>query len=249
MVLQPFFCRTGSKTPIKKKILALIPQHSTYTEVFVGSGAIFWAKEKATRNVINDKDALLINGYKLLKSSKGDIAPMKGSLEEKNRFIQTPKTGNQELLRILYLACNTFGSKMTTLKLYKNTSGEQKLKKLDQYREKLKGVAIGNQDYKSILKKFDGAGTFHYLDPPYMSDSDKAIYKEGTISLSEFASVVKSLKGKWLVSLNDSAEVRRAFSGFKIKSFTTGGTGNLEGAQGAKTRREVLIMNYGQNKI
>ena len=44
MVLQPFFCRTGSKTPIKKKILALIPQHSTYTEVFVGSGAIFWAK-------------------------------------------------------------------------------------------------------------------------------------------------------------------------------------------------------------
>ena len=82
-----------------------------------------------------------------------------------------------------------------------------------------------------------------------MSDSDKAIYKEGTISLSEFASVVKSLKGKWLVSLNDSAEVRRAFSGFKIKSFTTGGTGNLEGAQGEKNRREVLIMNYGQNKI
>jgi DNA adenine methylase len=245
MVLQPFFCRTGSKVRLKKKILPLIPQHEIYTEAFIGGGAIFWNKEEAKISVINDKDETLIKGYELLKKSKGDILPMKGSLEEKNKFIHLKNLGdNDELLRLLYLHCNTFGSKATTLKLYKNTSGEQKLKKLEQYRKRLKEVKIHKEDYKSILEKYDSVDTFHYLDPPYMADSDKKIYKEGVIPLFEFSDVVKKLKGKWLISLNDSEEVRNAFKDYDIISVIAGGNGNKPGGQGFNKRKEVLIKNY-----
>jgi DNA adenine methylase len=249
MVLAPFFCRTGTKKALKNIIMPLIPEHSTYTEPFVGGGAIFWNKEKALINVINDKDEVLIKGYNLIKNTTGEIKPLKGSLEEKIEYIQTPYKGNKELLRLLYMHCNSFNSKNTSLKLYKNTSGEQKLKKLDEYRNKLKDVEIKNLDYKSILKEYDGINTFHYLDPPYMSNSDKHIYRTGTISLLDFAAIVKTLKGKWLISLNDSEEVRKAFEGYKILSLTTGGFARKKGSAGYKKRKEVLIMNYEKNII
>ncbi|MDR1455503.1 MAG: DNA adenine methylase, partial [Tannerella sp.] len=66
-----------SKTPItyyggKQKmlgiILPLVPEHKIYTEAFFGGGAVFWAKEPARVEFINDYDGEVINFYKILKT-------------------------------------------------------------------------------------------------------------------------------------------------------------------------------------
>jgi len=81
MVLRKLFCRIGSKTKIAKLVIKTInkvsPNHRTYVEPFVGSGAVYFAIEKKpssgagalplTREVLNHKDKDLINAYKLVK--------------------------------------------------------------------------------------------------------------------------------------------------------------------------------------
>jgi DNA adenine methylase len=50
-----------------KYILPLIPKHSIYVEPYFGGGAVFFAKEPAKVEFINDHDAEVINFYYVLK--------------------------------------------------------------------------------------------------------------------------------------------------------------------------------------
>lgn len=46
----------GGKQSILKHILPLVPPHKRYTEAFLGGAALFFAKELAPSEVINDLD-------------------------------------------------------------------------------------------------------------------------------------------------------------------------------------------------
>ena len=65
------FCRAGNKYPMLDKVLKRIPPHRKYVEPFVGSGVVFFAKDKAGQTVINDLDEDLIRAYRSLKAFKG----------------------------------------------------------------------------------------------------------------------------------------------------------------------------------
>jgi hypothetical protein len=54
--LRPLFCRQGHKYLHRNDIIPIIPQHKRYVELFVGSGAIFYIKEKAHEFILNDSD-------------------------------------------------------------------------------------------------------------------------------------------------------------------------------------------------
>ncbi len=51
----------GGKQNLVRHILPLIPDHTVYTEPFVGGGAIFWSKPPSTTEIINDYNRELIN--------------------------------------------------------------------------------------------------------------------------------------------------------------------------------------------
>lgn len=57
----------GGKQNMLKYILPLIPSHSIYVEPFFGGGAVFFAKEPAKVEFINDHDAEVINFYSVVK--------------------------------------------------------------------------------------------------------------------------------------------------------------------------------------
>ena len=53
------------------------------------------------------------------------------------------------------------------------------------------------------------------------------------------------LKGKFLLTLNDSKEIRKIFKGFKVKGLKVRGGGFREDAPiGGGGRKEVIITNY-----
>ena len=52
--IKPPFCRQGNKYLHRKNIIPFIPPHKRYVELFVGSGAIFYSKEKAQETILND---------------------------------------------------------------------------------------------------------------------------------------------------------------------------------------------------
>ena len=58
----------GGKQKLVRHILPLIPEHELYGEPFAGGAAIFFAKENARTNILNDTNRELINFYKVVQS-------------------------------------------------------------------------------------------------------------------------------------------------------------------------------------
>ena len=58
----------GGKQNMLKHILTLVPEHKIYIEPFFGGGSLFWAKEPAKCEVINDVNMNLVNFYQVLKN-------------------------------------------------------------------------------------------------------------------------------------------------------------------------------------
>tara|TARA_R100000951_G_scaffold52076_1_gene43831 strand:- start:1148 stop:3178 length:2031 start_codon:yes stop_codon:yes gene_type:complete len=266
--LAPFFCRIGSKKPLAKTIVDMIPEHKTYIEPFFGGGAIYWAKPPSAKEVVNDLDKGLIEGYKMLKNAnpnpekykppisaeeyKKDVRPgrrentpsYKRGVEKLREYVNKPGgTKEDKLLKKLYQYCNTFSSKGVG-KIYRAEIGSKKINKIGEYVERMKQTTILNEDYKKLLKKYDGKDAFFFLDPPY--EASEGLYKEGSFNFGELRNELDKIKGKFLLTLNDSKEIRKIFKGFKIKGIKVRGGGFREDAPigGAGNRKEVIITNY-----
>jgi len=240
-------CRIGSKKPIQDKIVNMSPKDfKIYVEPFVGTGAIFFALEldpKIVKSYINDKDPMISDAFKLMKSNLNidNISQFKNkSLEQVRSFVKKNNTGIDKLAEIIYRLCGTFGGKGGDNKIYKNPNIEPKLRKLPEYAEYLSNTTITNGDYTTLFKH-DSPNTFFYLDPPY--EDSKGLYKNAIIDFDDMANRLKKLKGKFLLSINDSKEIRDIFKDFKIQGVSVRGRGNLEDI-GAGTRKELFIKNY-----
>jgi len=62
--------RVGGKSVLTKTLLNLIPPHQVYIEPFFGSGSLFFAKEQAKLEVINDLDRAVYNFFKVLQDEE-----------------------------------------------------------------------------------------------------------------------------------------------------------------------------------
>lgn len=251
--LRPFFCRVGNKTRLLNKIKPLIPEHSTYIEVFVGGGAVILEKEKSRKEIINDLDTNLINDWKLLRDTKLNEKSLKPDEFFKEKNIKNvvawhsknkdSKDKTVKLSTAVTKRCGTFqsidGPNRPIVRVY-NIS--RKMRNQPAYAERLKDVVMENMDYRELIKKYDNKDAFFYLDPPY--ENTKGLYSDEKFDFVEFFDILRKLKGKFLLSINDSPNVRRLAKGFNIKGFTVKSVGGY--TVGAKPRKEVLIYNYNK---
>ena len=58
----------GGKLSLLQKIIPLIPEHALYCEPFIGGAAVFFAKQKAKVEVINDINGEIVNFYQVLQN-------------------------------------------------------------------------------------------------------------------------------------------------------------------------------------
>jgi len=106
--------------------------------------------------------------------------------------------------------------------------------------ERLLRVQLECLPYQDILRKYDRPFTFFYLDPPYFN---RPYYKFNFEEKDyiELAERLARLKGKFLLSLNDTPEMRRVFADFNIKTLEM--TYSSQRKAGKKYQ-ELLISNY-----
>ena len=242
-------CRIGRKKPIQQKVINKSPKDfSIYVEPFVGSGDIFFALNldpTKVKSYINDKDSDVATAFKIMKSNPNidNIAKFKGmSLEQVRSFVKGSHSGLDRLAQIIYKLCGTFGTTGRG-KIYKNPNIEPKLRKIPKYAEYLSNTTITSSDYKSLFSH-DSANTFFYLDPPY--EASKGLYKDAVIDYKQMVDRLKKLKGKFLLSINDSAEIRETFKDFRIIGLSVegGASGQKKNEIGVKSRKELFIKNY-----
>lgn len=244
-IMKPFFGRVGGKLRIIKKLLPLVPEHTSYIEPFVGGGSMYWALEPTNKDVINDIDEDLIKGYKLLKQCNTDpkayIIPK--NTKQMQVFVDSKYHNRKEdeLLKLLYMSTNTFGNKGKG-KLYESKFSTQstKLNKLKDYKERMKQTTILNTDYKTVIKKYDTDTTFFFIDPPY--EHSDTLYENSDMNYNDLRDILVNLKGYFMLTLNDSKAIRDIFKMFNIKSINVKSYGNS--GMGESDRKEVIIMNY-----
>jgi DNA adenine methylase len=87
---------------------------------------------------------------------------------------------------------------------------------LEELHERLAGVVIERLPWRTFMERYDRPGTLFYLDPPYYGCEDD--YGPGMFGPEEFeamAEVLAQLQGRFVLSINDTPEIRAMFGRFK----------------------------------
>ena len=105
-------------------------------------------------------------------------------------------------------------------------------------------LAAVKADFETLIKQYDHENAFFYCDPPYTVG-----YKYGVVR-KEFdderlRDTLKNIKGRFLLSYDDSPEIRKLYKDFEIvKVERVNGINNIPGTQRKKIFKELLIANY-----
>lgn len=244
--LKPFMARIGGKTLLKKTIVdKYFPdgyEDMTYVEPFVGGGSIFFYKEPSSKEVINDLDKEVIKIYKGFKKYSGDkisgdINGTYSKTDFKRIKESNPTTDYGKFLRTLLLFKISFYGQQRSFgnaRPIKSNYGES-------YKDRLKNTTILNTNALSVIKKYDSSNTLFYLDPPYEA-SDK-LYVHDTLHIKDVYDVLKNIKGKFILSYNDSKECKELFKSYNIHKVKTKYTKGDEGGQ-HHIKTELIITNF-----
>ena len=247
----PVFCRVGSKTAIKKTVTDKIPtDYDLYVEPFAGAGIIFYNQDlQNKKSILNDLDKDLMEGYKAIKKGitlDPNTFTFSNNAKVQEDFYKKKHTNhNDKFIAEVIRTCGTFSGrgqgKVQIPKVITKSNFKRKINHAIKQKEYFKNTRLFSTDYKNIIKKFDSNKTFFYLDPPY--EKSKSLYKNDSIDLNEMSNLLKNIKGRFLLSINDSSNVRNIFKDFKITSLEVRGAGNRKPI-GGKNRKELLIKNY-----
>lgn len=255
MSASPIIPWIGGKRRLAKNLLPLFPAHSCYVEPFCGAAALFFLKDPAETEVLNDINGELVRLYRVIQHHLEEfIRQFKWALVSREMFkwlqITPPETLTdiQRAARFYYIQRACFGGKVESQTFGMVTTGKPRLnllrieEDLSQAHLRLSQVVIENRPWDDILARYDRPHTFFYLDPPYWGTEGYGV-EFGLEQYDRMAELARTLKGKALISVNDIPEMRRAFKGLKTHrleiTYAVGGGGRT-----SKKFGELVIANY-----
>jgi DNA adenine methylase len=249
----------GGKRMLSKRLCAIIDAtpHRTYAEVMVGMGGIFFRRSmKPAVEVINDRSTDVHNLFRILQVHYVAFLEMirfqissRAEFERLGATDPETLTDMQRAARFLYLQRTAFGGKVTgqgfgVSPINPARFDVTKLQPLlEAVHERLASVTLERLDWAAFIARYDREGTLFYLDPPYYGCERD--YGEGMFDRSDFAAMaaqLRTIKGKFILSINDKPEVRAIFEGFTLREEDVRYT--IAGNSNAKAFAELIITNF-----
>lgn len=249
----------GGKSLLADTIIARMPEHHCYVEVFGGAGWVLFKKDRSKVEILNDLNSDLTTLYKVIKYHLNEflrhVKNLPISREQFETFLKTdptPLTDIQRAVRFYYLLRVGYGAKATGQIFSCGVSRPSNFnpitikKDLCKARLRLARVTIENHPYHDLIPRVDRPDTFFYIDPPYYNCED--YYGKDLFERADFErlrDVLLSLKGKFLMSINDVPAIRELFADFKIEQvqtrYSTSSTSHMNKMGGVT---ELLVSNY-----
>lgn len=248
----------GGKRNLARRIierLAATP-HTTYVEPFVGMGGVFLRRPfRATAEVVNDASTDVANLFRILQRHYVPLMDMlrwqvtsRAEFERLRAANADTLTDLERAARFLYLQRTAFGGRVEgrTFGIAPGNAGRFDVTKLgailEAVHERLAGVVIERLHYAELLPRYDRPGTLFYLDPPYWgSEGDYGTGLFGRADFARLAGLLGSLRGRFLLSINDRPEVREMFGRFEIEAVQVSYSVN----RAASTRAGELLISGG----
>ena len=114
------------------------------------------------------------------------------------------------------------------------------MEKLEALNLRLDRVNIEHLDWERCVKLYDGPDTFFFVDPPYVGGKIKNYEAWSITDIERLRDTLDSLKGDYLLTINDSPEIRALFKGKTIRSLErVRGIANKNGS--AAVYRELML--------
>lgn len=260
--INPIAPYLGGKRLLAKTIVPIIEQipHSIYAEPFLGMGGVFFRRtQKPKCEAINDINSEIINMFRMVEKFPDYLADMLKfkicSRAEFKRMLATPPlllTELERAVRYLYIQKNAFGGKTFSqvfgVALERTRfDSERIIPQIHMLHKRLAGVYIECLPYQEFIARYDRPDTLFYLDPPYWNcenDYGKGIFSKA--DFDELARLLKGIKGKFILSINDVPEIRQIFTGFHIKEVQTTYT---TGTQSGKAAAELLVSAVDLSRL
>ena len=109
--------------------------------------------------------------------------------------------------------------------------------------DRMANVVIENQDFETLIKHYDRPDGFFYADPPYFSSEEMYDTEFDWNDHIRLRDTLADIKGKFLLSYNDCAEIRKLYDGFSVFDFSRIHSMAQRYSAG-KEFKELLIGNY-----
>lgn len=240
----------AGKKRLAPRLVKLLPKHRVYVEPFAGSAAVLFEKEPAEVEAINDADPEIGKAFRIIRKLNpkkietlrgmtwtGDEATFKRLLDA------SPRGELEQLHRFLYLTHFSYG-KMRGRTFSPNVQGieAKTMARLERHAPRLAKVKVHSGDYEPVVRKYDGADTAFFLDPPYPGYNVDV--GESKFDEERFFEVLKSLKGKWLMTYGIRGKLPKLLkdAGFHIKRIRTPRTiGAMRGVGGPSVLTQVEL--------
>jgi DNA adenine methylase len=259
--LVPYF---GGKQALVAELMAMIPPHVSYVEVFGGGAALLLNKPPSDIEVYNDIDSSIVNLFEVIRDNPDQFLKRAEYLvysrelfdrwADEVRSKQWPTDPVERALRYWYVLRCSFAAHPEKGWAFSRDDNRQRPKSLHnnllaikKIHERLKLVEIDNLDFRSLIKNRDAPTTIFYLDPPYL---DADAYASGDFTLQDhcdLADALKHVEAKWLMTIGDHPEIRRLYADRirgKLESTLSVEKVLKEDGTGRRKLTHLIISNY-----
>jgi len=247
----------GGKRNLARRICAIIDRvpHDSYAEPFVGMGGIFLRRSRRpAAEAINDVSGDVATFFRVLQEHYPYFIDMlrfrvasRGEFERLKALPPERLTDLQRAARFLYLQRLAFGGKVEgrNFGVSRGMGSRFNVTKLEpmlaDIHERLAGVVIEQLGYDEFIRRYDGDGALFYLDPPYWgceTDYGQDVFSRG--DFERLATQLAAIKGKFLLSINDTPGARETFGRFNMVETAT--TYSISGS--SQRAGELIISNF-----
>lgn len=248
--------RLGKKTKILPLLLPHFPPHKTWIEPFFGSGSVFFGKQKAQYNILNDLDSDVSNLFWCVINHKEelreafDLVPYHVDLLNYWR-VNKETEPIKKALRFLFLSNFTFMGSMRTLTFHTNANFKDSFfNNLDFCQKRLEGVLFNNCDSVRFLKSISFGNqseidrSFVYLDPPYLATANNYSNSFTEKDCVEVLDCLESIGLRFAYSEFDNPFILDQAKQRGLNVHILGERKNL-----GNRRTEILLTNYKASQL
>jgi DNA adenine methylase len=262
----------GGKSRAIQQMKYLLPNDfEEYREPFVGGGSFFIYLKRKRPNLkiwINDLNSELFYFWKYAQIDSKELANevmrvKKERRDGQNLFDELTRidirslTEFERAVRFFILNRITFSGVVESggysQLAFESRFTDSSIARVAKIGHLLEGIRITNLDYRELLSN-GGREVFTFLDPPYFKATKSRLYgKNGILHTgfdhNGFADEMKKCKHSWLITYDDSPEIRKNFSFAKIYEWELQyGMNNYKQGK-AEKGNELFITNYELPKL
>lgn len=220
-VTRPVLRYFGGKWRIAPWIISHFPAHRIYTEAFGGAASVLLRKPRVYAEIYNDLDGEVVNLFRVLRNpaqARELLRQVHLTPYSRHEYTESYILADdpvEQARRTLLRAFAGYGSnavhRMTGFRGNVTRTGTIPAhdwagwpKAAEAVVERLRGVIVESEPAITVLQRYDGEQTLHYVDPPYPTgtrgESGRYRFEMTDAEHRDLAQVLHSLKGMVLVS-------------------------------------------------